>query len=165
MPRAVKSYPLPPYRYLPGRNPHPLRHAGGHLRRADAPTPRNGTERLAYARKLFEARFYWEAHEAWETQWHITTVPADRAMLKTLIQLAAGHLKRELGAAQQAKGLYLRARTSLESCAPRRRVLGVSIARVESLLETALDRLSRGEDPHESLAERDQAVGRRRRSK
>lgn len=165
MRRVVKSYPLPPYRYLPGRNPHPLRHPRGHLRRDDAPTPRNRSERLAYARALFEARFYWEAHEVWETQWHITATAAERAMLKTLIQLAAGHLKYELGAKQQAQGLYLRARSSLESCAPRVRVLGLPIAHVAYLIEGALDRMSRGEDPHGSLAGRLQAVGRRLRNK
>ena len=81
MTRSTARYqphlPLPPYSYLPGRHPHPLRDPGGHMRDAQPPgigtaKPTRWRDWPAYLRgvDLFNHGYYWEAHEAWEQAWH-----------------------------------------------------------------------------------------------
>lgn len=81
MARSTARYqpylPLPPYSYLPGRDPHPLRDPGGHMRDAQPPisgaaNPTDWRSWPAYVRgiDLFNHGYYWEAHEAWEQAWH-----------------------------------------------------------------------------------------------
>jgi hypothetical protein len=76
-PRYLPDLPLPPYGYLPGCNPHPLRDPGGHMRDAPPPVPGDADPSRwrdwpAYLRgvDLFNHGYYWEAHEAWEQAWH-----------------------------------------------------------------------------------------------
>lgn len=100
VPRLVPDEPLPPYAYVSGRYPHPLRDPQGHsYGRAPQPSsidPDNplGSHALLVACDLFNHGYYWEAHEEWEGIWqacgrHGTT--AD--MLKALIHLAAAGVK------------------------------------------------------------------------
>ena len=93
---------LPPYAYVPGGPwPHPISAPGGHSsgRRHAAggpvvdddpgtsPTFLRGVE-------LFDAGYYWEAHESWEALWHAhgRSGPTAR-LLKGLILLAAAGVK------------------------------------------------------------------------
>jgi predicted metal-dependent hydrolase len=69
LPERFCGRPFPPYRFVPGRCPHPHRDPEGHGVGVDPSTPAN--EAWRYGVDLFNARFYWEAHEAWETVWSV----------------------------------------------------------------------------------------------
>jgi hypothetical protein len=94
--------PLPPYAYIPGGGwHHPTRSPHGHLfgrghstanpieqdRWEGSPEYRRGID-------LFNAGFYWEAHEAWESLWHAHGRRGPIAeVLQALIKLAAAGVK------------------------------------------------------------------------
>lgn len=101
---------LPPYTHIPGVTPHPIRDPAGHSYEepkslAEILQPSTPREPLTFqnlsrqsefqwAVKLFNAGFYWEAHEAWESLWHRagrSGLVAD--FLKGLIKLAAAGVK------------------------------------------------------------------------
>ena len=114
--------PLPAQRHLPGRTPRP---------RATEPVPRSAALRFDAALwwtscdflhgiDLWNRRFFWEAHEAWEEPWRAAgrNTPVGR-VLQGLILLAAGALKHELGADGPARRLASRgARLVREARAP-----------------------------------------------
>ena len=51
-----------------------------------------------YGWRLFDARFYWEAHEVWEAVWLACRPNSpERLLLRVLIQLANARLKRAQG--------------------------------------------------------------------
>jgi hypothetical protein len=92
---------LPPYAYLPGRDPHPTRDPRGHSFTAAEAAPealpperwRESPEYL-FGVDLYNEGYLWEAHEAWEGLWHASKgdrVQAD--FLQGLIQCAAAALK------------------------------------------------------------------------
>ena len=98
---------MPPYRYVPGLNPHPFRHRDGHMYTdGSAPAPAgvwNPTlswqkdTAFLFAADLFDHRYYWEAHEAWEAMWHQTAAESsDHKLLQSLIQYAAAILKHHI---------------------------------------------------------------------
>jgi len=115
--------PLPPYRYVPGLNPHPFRHEGGHLYTDGSPpaeepwtgtTPWQQDERWLYALDLWDHHFWWEAHEAWEALWHSCEVgTVEHTGLQGLIQAAAARLKEHMG--EPPNRLRQAARKRLES--------------------------------------------------
>jgi len=113
LPRYAER-PLPPYRYLPGRSPHPERHAGGHARRV-VPPPR-GREALRHGADLFNRGYWWEAHEAWEGPWRDAgrSTPEGR-LLGALIQAAAALLKWEIGGQAAARRLAARSVAGLRA--------------------------------------------------
>jgi hypothetical protein len=116
--RPARPIPLPPYSYVPGHElPHPVNDPAGHLygvqheppiaaaelallpaepesrRRALAATLA-ANSRWRYALELFNAGFYWEAHEAWEGFWNILGRTTSEALfLQGLIHLAAAAVK------------------------------------------------------------------------
>ena len=110
---------MPPYRYVPGLNPHPFRHAGGHMYTdGSAPAEEPWTpetdwredKRHLFAADLFDHRFMWEAHEAWEALWHhAEDDSAERALLQGLICCAAASLKHHMAAPSAAAKLHARA--------------------------------------------------------
>lgn len=102
--------PLPPYTHIPGVTPHPIRDPAGHAYVA----PKSLQEILEHkatdvaltgdslpqhpefrwAVTLFNAGYYWEAHEAWESLWHVAGRSGRLAdFLKGLIKLAAAGVK------------------------------------------------------------------------
>lgn len=94
----------PPYSYVPGRWPHPSRDPRGHSFGQheqpavwDAADPWQSADFLAACR-LFDAGYYWEAHEQWEGLWHAAgrTTPRGRAV-QGLIKLAAAGVKAREG--------------------------------------------------------------------
>jgi hypothetical protein len=120
-PRYAPDIELPPYSYIPGHElPHPVNDPGGHLyaTRDSAhelpitpsqlstlpsnPTSRRralaamlaDNSRWLYALALFNAGFYWEAHEAWEGFWNALgrTTP-EAQFVQGLIHLAAACVK------------------------------------------------------------------------
>ena len=120
-PRYAPAITLPPYSYVPGHDlPHPVNHPAGHLSagRESAHEPPSSAAELAalpsdldsrrralaaalaenprwlYALDLYNAGFYWEAHEVWEGFWNTLgrTTPAAR-FVQGLIHLAAAAVK------------------------------------------------------------------------
>jgi predicted metal-dependent hydrolase len=94
--------PLPPYTYVPGGPwPHPISDPRGHSfgRPAARPEPildGRWQESRAYLHgaALFNAGYYWEAHDVWEGLWHAHGRRGPVAdLLKALIKLAAAGVK------------------------------------------------------------------------
>ena len=114
------SESLPPYTYVPGGQwPHPISSPHGHsygraaskaLSAAEPPGPRSPQFRRGIA--LFNAGYYWEAHEVWEGLWHAYGrhgVLAD--VIKALIKLAAAGVKVREG---QEHGVRVHARRAAD---------------------------------------------------
>jgi len=110
---------LPPYSYVPGRSPHPVADPAGHSYgqqpRSVAPLDPARWQpcgEFCHALRLFDAGYYWEAHEAWEALWMATgrTGP-DATALKGLIKLAAAGVKAREG---NAAGIGRHARRAAE---------------------------------------------------
>jgi len=127
--RRYSERPLPPYRYRPGRSPHPTRHREGHaygaresaepeLARFGAAEWRDCAEYL-YGIDLFNHGYWWEAHEALEGPWRAAGRRSETgAFLQGLIQLAAALLKHAAGSRPTAQRMAARA------CAKLRRAPG-----------------------------------------
>jgi hypothetical protein len=106
-PRYLPDRALPPYAYLPhrdpaDRHPHPERDPGGHMRDgAHGPEVTGPPDPLAWRETptflwgvdLFNAGYYWEAHEAWEDLWRAARSDEAAALLHGLIKLAAAGVK------------------------------------------------------------------------
>ncbi len=117
--RRLPGRALPPYRYVPGLHPHPFRHAEGHLYTdgsapEEAPwipgTPWTEDTEWLWGLDLFDQRYWWEAHEAWEAIWH--QVPRGSPfgeLLQGLVQVCAALLKAHLGSQAAAERLLGRA--------------------------------------------------------
>lgn len=100
------SSAFPPYTYIPGGPwPHPVSDPAGHGHGVRGDDPSTAFERGA---RLFDAGFYWEAHEAWEGLWHAHGRRGPVAdVLKALIKLAAAGVKVRQG---QPHGVRVHAR-------------------------------------------------------
>jgi predicted metal-dependent hydrolase len=100
-PRFVPDADFPPYTFVPGRAPHPVRDPAGHLfGKHPAPPPALDPERWTESRAylhgvdLFNHGYYWEAHEVWEGLWNAAGRSGTTAdFLKGLIKLAAAGVK------------------------------------------------------------------------
>ncbi len=121
----VSADALPPYTYVPGRAPHPLREPDGHSygeaeEPVDAPVVDRPDDSPRFLRgtRLFDAGFYWEAHEAWESLWLAAgrTSPL-AAFLKGLIKLAAAGVKVREGVPSGVKRHARRAAELFEEAA------------------------------------------------
>lgn len=106
--------PFPPYRFVPGKTPHPFAHAEGYGHGASRPVPEllpaeRWKESTAYLRgcDFFNRGWWWEAHEVWEELWHVVEGHDLRQhrLLKALIQLSACALNRERGVGGGAERL------------------------------------------------------------
>ena len=105
MTRFLPDEPFPAYAYTPGRNPHPVRDKDGHsfglhLPAPPAPDPERWQDSHDYLRgiDLFNAGYYWEAHEAWEGLWNACgRTGAMARFLQALIALAAAGVKLRQG--------------------------------------------------------------------
>jgi hypothetical protein len=99
--RHLADRPFPPYAFLPGRDPHPTRDPDGHsfghedAPRAHLPAARwRENEAYLWGTDLYNHGYLWEAHEAWEGQWHASKADRLQALfLQGLIQCAAAWLK------------------------------------------------------------------------
>jgi hypothetical protein len=111
---------LPAYRYLPGHGPHPFRHPAGHAYVGgqapkapfwDATLVPEQDPLWLWPMDLFDHRYFWEAHEAWEGLWHQLPRQSRRAqLLQGLIQVSAAVLKSHLGQVRAARSLMTAAR-------------------------------------------------------
>ena len=95
---------FPPYRFVPGLNPHPKAHPQGHSYGVpeEKPTylpPERWKENFPYlfGFDLYHQGYFWESHEVWECLWHLTRKEeAEGQFLQGLIQNAAAQLKKHL---------------------------------------------------------------------
>jgi hypothetical protein len=105
--------PFPPYRFVPGLNPHPRRHPKGHAYGTpELPPPSLAPERwrdnVAYLQgiDLYNFAYWWECHETLEGLWHLTGHRGTEAQfLQGVIQVAAANLKRHAGSLVGARRL------------------------------------------------------------
>ena len=117
--RYASDIPFPAYAFVPGRHPHPVTDPQGHsfgnshvaIQPLDPQRPWNSTEFL-FALDLFNAGYYWEAHEVWEGLW----IAAGRKgccadFLKGLIKLSAAGVKAREG---QPVGVCRHAKRAVE---------------------------------------------------
>ena len=144
----VDDWPLPPYRYVPGLQPHPFRHEGGHsFVGGQAPEPTPWTEPASWREDrlflrgvdLFNCRFYWEAHEQWEGVWHQVQRPSLLAeLLQAGIQASAFVLKTHMGQLAAASRLHdvTRGRLQQIKTSHGAHFYGVDLAALQAQLHT-----------------------------
>jgi hypothetical protein len=97
-PRWLPQKSLPPYSYLPGKNPHPVRDPTGHSYHVEpipvATDASLGSDAFLWGLDLFNHGYYWEAHESWEGLWQVADRDGPvRMLLKGLILLSAAGVK------------------------------------------------------------------------
>lgn len=119
--------PFPSYRFVPGVRPHPTRDPAGHshesgtaLRRHPKWEPREWQtlDAWLYGVDLFNAHYFWEAHESWEGLWAARPRESPTAIfLQGLIQLAAALLKIHLQSLEGASSLAAEALRKLRAVA------------------------------------------------
>ena len=102
-PQRWTQDPLPPYRYVPGEGPHPLRDPRGH--RYPLFVPEN---RVHLGYDLINYRFYWEAHELLEGRWKECRGTMEAEWLQSLIQACAHILRLHTGHEQASHRLLTR---------------------------------------------------------
>lgn len=108
--RRYSSRPLPPYRFIPGINAHPVRDAEGHSFGRDHAKLRfmpaeefAVNEHYLFGVDLYNQAYWWESHEAWEDVWHTTDKSSDYGqLLQGLIQVSAAFIKWHL---EQREGM------------------------------------------------------------
>ncbi len=96
------EYRLPAHAHVPGTGSEPdlaplerIKQTG--LPGVDADDWR-GNVAYRYGWSLFDAGFFWEAHEIWEPVWHACAPNSrERLLLRALIQLANARLKQKMG--------------------------------------------------------------------
>ena len=97
-PRWLPQKSLPPYAYLPGKNPHPVRDPMGHSYHVEpipvATDASLGSDAFLWGLDLFNHGYYWEAHECWEGLWQVADRDGPvRMLFKGLILLSAAGVK------------------------------------------------------------------------
>jgi predicted metal-dependent hydrolase len=106
--RYASELPLPPYSYVSGKFPHPESDSNGHGHHRNLPhetvfdaTNWRQSRLYLHAIDLFNHGYYWEAHETWESLWHLAGRRGTTAdFLKGLIKLAAAGVKAREGRAE-----------------------------------------------------------------
>jgi hypothetical protein len=126
-PRYCAQQALPAYRFVPGLHPHPRRDPRGHSFETQPRPTRHAPWDVGAWRTLadwlfgvdcFNAFFFWEAHESWESLWAATARDSAAArLLQGLIQIAAALLKIHLGSLHGAATLSRAGREKLAHCA------------------------------------------------
>jgi uncharacterized protein len=99
--RLIPDEPFPPYSYVTGQFPHPIRDPRGHsfgvaAEKCPAPDADRWFDCRPYLHglDLFNYGYYWEAHETWEQVWHAAGRAGSLAdFIKGLIKLAAAGVK------------------------------------------------------------------------
>ena len=146
-PRWLPQKGLPPYAYLPGKNPHPVRDPAGHSYHVEpipfASEASLSSDAFLWGLDLFNHGYYWEAHEAWEGLWQVADRGGPLSMLfKGLILLSAAGVKirerKNAAAARHAKraASLFRQLTKVPNCAFER-ALGMSAAALAECAEAA----------------------------
>ncbi len=155
LPRYTQE-PLPPYRYLPFRPgmPHPTRDPEGHSYGKEEEYLATFTgadwctcQPYLYGVDLFNAGYWWEAHEAWEPVWLAAGRETEVGhFIQGLILLAAAQLKRFMAEERGAQLLTESALSHLSLVADV--YLGI---KVEPLCKTAERCLQEGRGEYPSI--------------
>lgn len=141
----LSATPLPPYRFVPGRNPHPTAHPEGHSYHPPgepepdvawvAPEDWRQSDAYLYGCDLYNHAYWWEAHEAWEGLWQVCDKKAPQGLfLQGLIQVAAAHLKLYVGHERGVARLrgsalgYLDRALAAEALTDSNRFMGLNLA-------------------------------------
>ena len=145
---------FPPYSFVPGHWPHPTRDPDGHSHGeepevAEALVFEQWRQCEPYVRgiELFNAGYYWEAHEAWEDIWKaVGREGVVGELLQGLIKLAAVGVKIRQGYGEAALSLLQQSAAHLRNVAargPKPRVAGLDlvelVARCERLTHEVLE--------------------------
>ena len=125
--------PLPPYRHVPGRTPHPTRDPDGHSYGQEEPElPSLNDHRwqdcshYLYGIDLFNEGYWWECHEVLEPIWMQTpNGSAERDMVQAVIQLANARLKLRMALPRAARRLCDMVTAHLARCPQDRPILGL----------------------------------------
>lgn len=141
--------PFPPYRFLPGKNPHPRRDPGGHSFGQPEPQPPTfqpdewyKSEDYLYGIDLYNNAYWWECHEVFEGLWHAVGHDTERGnFFQALIQLAAANLKRFLGNETAAQNLLRRAESRFQKLPAR--YAGIRISELLTGSHTSVDNTNR----------------------
>ena len=112
--RRYSEREFPPYRHVPGMTPHPTRDPEGHSFGAGTvPLPDLNVddwrtcETYLFGIDLFNAGYWWEAHEVLEGLWHAAGIGTPAAhVLQAVIQCAAAHLKTATSRPAGARRLF-----------------------------------------------------------
>ena len=120
----VPDWSLPAYRFVPGLNAHPFRHPSGHMYTdGSAPqAPHWASERPWQMDRLwlrgldlFDHRYFWECHEAFEGIWHQAEAGSGvHTLCQGLIQSSAFVLKVHMGHDKAAAVLFSSAQSKLK---------------------------------------------------
>ena len=108
--RPALDHALPEVRHVPGTGSMPELALLDKIKalappRTD-PTAWRGNVPYLYGMALFEAGFYWEAHEVWEPVWmNCAPNSPERHLLQALIQYANAALKRDMARARATRRL------------------------------------------------------------
>jgi len=108
---------FPPYRFVPGRDPHPTANPAGHSYRLPgssehvahlcSPQDWNTSDEYLFGCDLYNHGYWWEAHEAWEELWQQSNKSGIQGrFLQGLIQVSACHLKWLVGHMDGARRLF-----------------------------------------------------------
>jgi len=127
---------------VPGRHPHPTRSPEGHgVEGAADLEPR---EAWLYGIDLFNARYFWEAHEAWEKVWReLPEGSRGHDVVKGLIQVAAALFKLHVGNESGARRLAARGLERIETAARHHgEWRGLELGPVAELVQNRLVRAS-----------------------
>jgi hypothetical protein len=135
--RYAPGRAFPPYAFLPGRDPHPTRDPAGHsfgLEERPPPyLPENHwreNEPYLFGVDLYNHGYLWEAHESWESLWHVSKRDPRQALyLQALIQCAAAWLKIPMGQPEGVQKLSQLALSKLEEITRgQERYMGLELA-------------------------------------
>jgi len=137
-PPRYTDRPFPPYRYVPGKAPHPTRDPAGHSFNRPPVKPAlfdsgqwQSCEEYLYGIDLFNHGYWWEAHEALEAVWVAAGRQTETGLfIQGLIQITVAHLKKFQGFNDVAK------RMATEGLEKMKRIngvyLGIDVAALRS---------------------------------
>lgn len=154
-PPRLSRRDLPPYSYVPRVTPHPVTDPAGHsfgvrdqpveLGARSLPQDWPEVEEYLYGIDLFNAAYFWEAHESWEAVWHaVGRDSVTGRFLQGLIQAAAALLQHHCERRRGARNLLERSLRNFEAVhqwldsRQRSRYMGVDLAAWEEALEAYL---------------------------
>ncbi|MEL7462976.1 MAG: DUF309 domain-containing protein [Pseudomonadota bacterium] len=145
----MTALPLPDRKYVPGVTERHAEDAFDTIRDQAKAVTETATAvenpAWAYGLRLFDAGFWWEAHEVLEPVWmNARPNSAERAMTQAVIQLANGALKREMGAERAWRRLCA---IALDLAAEATRVDAAPMGLAYADLERAAGAIAAGDAP------------------
>jgi len=146
-PPVIPTYsnkPMPEYRHLPFKTPHPYMDEGGHSYGQDLPKVESFDEQnwqrcdtYLFAIDLFNQGYWWEAHELLKQVCYCVGRDSQiGSFLEAVIQIAAGELKHFMQEEQGAQALIERGLSGLQ--APQPIFLGIDVAAFRTAIENSM---------------------------